>query len=959
MLAFFLVTTPGFYTAVKLANLALPGKITLKKPQGQLIKQISFTELDYEDNTFHLHLDHGRLTWNWTALFHKELRIKEIHADTLLMEIKDTPEAIEKAGHTDFSLPQLPIMLTINKLTLNELRIKQAGAAWQMEQLYLQTTLNSQQWTIHQFAANYGHNRLLLEGNGQPYFPYAVTANLTFKPTTGMQHHIQGDIKLSGNLDLYHWQGQFSQPAKGTLHGTLKNGQALSMQITWHDGKWPIDAQNVIENRQGRITMNGTLSDLLIKAQVTFDAPAKADLDLHAHVHDKKVDARSLVRMPQGNIVTTLTYDEQAKPRFKGEIKTTSLTLTEKNLPLSNLELTAQVWGNSPQTLSATAAVSARYMDNLLKARINYQPQKIHASLSLGANHLEINGTSIYQWQATASLPQPMLFHPALANLQTTLISDIKVTGPQQGKLTLTMTPGIYQSTLDKTLPPLRFQGGQLTANLSATGLKAAGHMQIDRHKQLDFNGQLPEFRLDDIDATKQTIQGTLNLHIDSLDFLAGVSPAIEKPHGRLDLKLSAEGKLNNPIVKGDITLNKASVFLPKLNLALSPIQAKLLTHGTQWTATGSIGAQSKTLTMEGKGAFAPEMNGSITINGEQFPIVQTSEHKVHVSPSLSLDFKPDLIDIKGTILVPSANLKPINFSSSIDLTDDAVFVSDKQETSPFNINADIELKMGQQVALDVKGLHGFLDGALKIRQIPQSEPFAVGELTIRDGKYQAYGQDLTIEEGQLIFTGGKISNPGIRLRAVRYFKNATANFASSNELFDFSSGNIQSINLGNKTTVGIEVSGRVDSPEIKLFSIPANLSQADILSMIILGKPASQASRSGGQLLLTAISAMNLDSGTKGLQLLDQLKQTLGFDFNIQSTSQYHQETNEVTDSTAFVVGKAITNRLYLSYNIGLFQEDSNVLTLKYLLNKFFSIQVTASDSGSGMDLLYTHSKD
>ena len=109
----------------------------------------------------------------------------------------------------------------------------------------------------------------------------------------------------------------------------------------------------------------------------------------------------------------------------------------------------------------------------------------------------------------------------------------------------------------------------------------------------------------------------------------------------------------------------------------------------------------------------------------------------------------------------------------------------------------------------------------------------------------------------------------------------------------------------------------------------------------------------------MAAISSMNLDSGKKGMQLLSQLKQTLGVDFNVQNNSLYNQKTSQVSDNTALVVSKSLSKRIYISYNIGLLQPDSNVLTLKYLLNKFFSVQVNTSDSGTGIDLLYTHGKD
>ena len=48
----------------------------------------------------------------------------------------------------------------------------------------------------------------------------------------------------------------------------------------------------------------------------------------------------------------------------------------------------------------------------------------------------------------------------------------------------------------------------------------------------------------------------------------------------------------------------------------------------------------------------------------------------------------------------------------------------------------------------------------------------------------------------------------------------------------------------------------------------------------------------------------MNLGSGTNGTQLLEQLKQNLGFDINLQTNSNYNQQTNQITDSTGVVVG-------------------------------------------------------
>jgi len=265
---------------------------------------------------------------------------------------------------------------------------------------------------------------------------------------------------------------------------------------------------------------------------------------------------------------------------------------------------------------------------------------------------------------------------------------------------------------------------------------------------------------------------------------------------------------------------------------------------------------------------------------------------------------------------------------------------------------------MGNEVELTVKGLHANLGGMVHLKQVPQGSINAVGELSVSKGEYKAYGQDLTIEQGELIFTGGGVTNPGINLRAAKKIDTTTTSTAGSNQSFDFNNTNLQSANVRGNISVGVEVSGRLAQPKIVLFSNPSILSQADILSMLVLGRPANQADKAGGQLLLAAISSMNLGNGTNGAQLLEQLKKNLGLDLSVQTTSNYNLATNQFSDNTAVVVGKSLSKRIYVSYNVGLSQSDPNVLTLKYLLNKSYSIQVRSSTTSNGIDILYTSSK-
>ena len=577
-----------------------------------------------------------------------------------------------------------------------------------------------------------------------------------------------------------------------------------------------------------------------------------------------------------------------------------------------------------------------------------------------------INSPISAEWQLTARIKNKhtevnsSLQFPT-SNLKTALTLKGTLYDSQHGNLTFSINPGTYQLPTSSPVPAIPFKGGDLLVNITPEALQANGTLAIDQHKSINVALRIPKFRLTEIATTKQPIDGKVSLQINSLDFLHGLSKAIETIRGQLQMNLTANGTLAKPVLNGELLLTNGSLSMPKFGLSFQPIQAKLLTRNKQWQVQGSITSQDHLIALKGRGDFSPQMTGQLKMDGDNFPAIKTANYTINISPQLAINFRPNTIDITGSILVPTAQFKPISFSNTVSLSEDVVFVSKTATTAnPFNISTDVQIKMGQDVALDVKGLHGYLDGAIRVQQAPQSAMSAIGDLTIRDGKYQAYGQDLIVDQGQLMFTGGPIDNPGIHIRAIRKFNNSNPNMENAAQSLNFSAANIDTIDVSSQTTVGIEMSGHLNAHKIKLFSIPANLAQSDILSMLLLGKPASQASQSGGQLLLAAISSMNLDSGTKGLQLLSQLKQSLGVDFNVQNNNtHYNQTTTQAGDNTSLVVSKSLTKRLYLSYNIGLLQNDSNVLTLKYLLNKFFSIQVTTSDSGNGLDILYTHGKD
>lgn len=571
----------------------------------------------------------------------------------------------------------------------------------------------------------------------------------------------------------------------------------------------------------------------------------------------------------------------------------------------------------------------------------------------------QIQGVLPWDWSANLKLIQANDKASKKEGLYTNFAVTGKLKSPYQATINIKIAPGHYQLPTDNSLRSLDFQDGLITANLSTNGVQGTGLLNLDSNKKFTINFKLPQFNLAEGLAKKQSFSAQLLLAVNSLDFLSNLVPEIKNPKGSLNLALNAKGSIDKPSIETKLELNKGSVELPSLGINLNSIDYTIMSKKDRWEGQGSLHSGNQSLILKGKGLLLPQPTADLSLEGSNLPIINTDEFQINASPKLQIKYDKDLLKILGTVLIPSAKIKIQSFSNSIGLSNDVVF-EQKEKTppsSPLRSQIDIQVSTGDQVEISAKGLHATLAGTVNIKQSPQSPLSASGELNVIEGAYKAYGQDLAIDQGELFFTGGSIDNPGINLRASKTIK-ASADNSTNSQLLDFNSNNIQNANLRGNIKVGVEVSGRLVNPEVKLFSTPAILSQADILSMLVLGRPASEANKSGAQLLLTAISSMNLGNNSHGTQLLEQLKQNLGVDFNVETNSNYNLLTNTISDKTAFVVSKSLSKRISLSYNVGLSQTDPNMVTLKYLLTKFFSIQVSSSSSSSGVDVLYTSSK-
>ncbi|MCC5792283.1 MAG: translocation/assembly module TamB domain-containing protein [Legionellaceae bacterium] len=952
LLSFIITTNTGLYLLLYLGKQAAPGKLTYQKVGGSLSGPLHIQKLEYSDSTQSIQIEQLKLRWTLRQLWHKKLSIQLLKAERVHIQ---TREDSTDEDPTPLQWPHLPLTIDLQKLAIAQLDIDNLN----IHSLSLAAHLDEENWQLQQASLIMQDTRMQLHGHMQPKAPFESRANIQFSPVKEAQTStLRGYLSFSGNWQHYQWQGVLRQPLPLRIHGQLRNLQQLDHQMEWQAFPYPLSPQKTLHIEKGRFSMTGRYPHFNFNLQAAQQSPVKANLRVQGHTDLQRLRLDGLLTLASGDLHLQMEADNTDKAYISGQLSGSQLDLQAFDIPVLIQHLDARF--NTRKGRHAKVKVQARYQERPFTGSLTLHDDRIDAQVQQQRNRITASGKLSYPMAIELMLPEPASLHPELQGLDTRISGQIQLLAANRGEARLHIAPGSWQNQGDATIPPLHFEGGTIQAQLNPQGLTSQGKLIIDSAKTLQLQLDLPGFDPGKVPNAQQRLRGNLDLEINDLAFLQEISPDITKAEGQLLAKLTLSGQLLNPDITGSMELRQGSLGLRTMGINLDPIAIRVDTAAKTWNISGTIGHAPGQLLLSGKGQFSPQPQGNIQLTGQNFRLVDTSEYVIYISPDVRLQLaEPDYI-LTGNIQIPKAEIKPQTFSSSVSLTDDAVFADElAEEESLSRFKSHLNIVMGDAVHLNVQGLTARIIGSLVVQQESSSPMNASGQLSVVDGKYQAYGQNLQIQQGELIFTGGQIQNPGINVRAARSFSTTGATFAGSNRLFDFGASNVQPMSFSSQTTVGIQISGQLNTPKVTLFSVPGNLSQADILSMLLLGRPANQASGAGGQLLIAAMSSMNLGGGTKGTQLLSQLQQALGLDFSIDTQSTYNQQSNTVSEQHRLGISKTVSNRLSISYNTGLSHLDSNGISLRYLLNRYFNIQVTAGLLGSGIDLVYTHQQE
>jgi translocation and assembly module TamB len=770
------------------------------------------------------------------------------------------------------------------------------GLAAQLRATLAGSALQLQRLNVHSAAA-----ALTASGTLSTARQAALQYHLTLGDLTSLQPLLSAPLQASGSLT-------------GTLQGPLS---ALRTR-----GQLQLEAWRVAEVRGQRLQATFTADQISSALQATLRAQLR-------HVQGPSLPPSSLsvegtYASQQGTLTVAVTEGPYQRTRLVGQVDlTTGQRLTLKTLRVQHQEL---VWEN---TAPVEIARNPEGTVHIQRFRLRSGPQTIRVQGTLepqGAVRAEVRVMDL-RLRSTARAFAPDLSMPDGRLALAMSLSGTRAQPQVQGTIQLTAlqwqeqqlghiqaTFGLSDATWQTALR-WQVQGDEI--------MQAYGTVRLGAARALDLRLQAPAV---------------------NLALLAPLMPAVTQSAGILSLDLQVTGALQQPQVYGALSLRDGVLQLAATGERYQDIEARLTFAGDRITLNQvQIGSRSGSLQLTGwlahTGLTLRQVD--IALDAHNFTAMRTSTIDAVVSAQMTVRGSQQELTVLGSLTVPRAHLRVDRLPGTgpapvqpWELTVAGVYgpgpkaPGNGTASSPTPaprlmllsaLRANIQVDLPRNIWLQGAGTAIEISGNLQITK-ERGEPVILsGSLETVRGFASYYGKQFTLERGLVTFTGTPEIVPRLDVIVTK-------------EITDY--------------VVSIHVTGTAQQPEITFSSTP-ELPQADILSLLVLGKPINQLTQTEHTSLVN--EAQQLVGGLVASQLERVLAPALGLQ-TVEITAGEQVGTGSVQ------VGRYVTDDLFLTLEQEFGTEESaTTLGLEYSITRRLKARASSSNQGeTGLDLLW-----
>ncbi|MFN0185806.1 MAG: translocation/assembly module TamB domain-containing protein [Aquabacterium sp.] len=419
-------------------------------------------------------------------------------------------------------------------------------------------------------------------------------------------------------------------------------------------------------------------------------------------------------------------------------------------------------------------------------------------------------------------------------------------------------------------------------------------------------------------------LQGVMELQVARLGAWGAWVPAGWRIGGRLLGSATLAGQLNAPQLQGRMSVQDFSLRNLVQGFHWVDGELQLALQGERATLErGSLRGGDGRLLLSGEAVLGAQPQARLSLQAERFQLLGRLDRRLVVSGSGDLRLWPQRVQVEGRFGV-DRGLIDFSRADAPALDEDVVVrrpadavaadAADVPVAQRWRSDVDLNIDLGSQLRVRGRGLDTGLRGSLRITT-PANRLRLQGTVRTEGGTYQAYGQTMEIERGEMAFNGPPEA-ARLDVRAIRPHLDVR---------------------------VGVAVTGTPQNPRVRLFSEP-DLPEFDKLSWLVLGRGPDALGRADTALIQRA--AVALLSGD-GAGADDNLLARIGLtDFSVRQSDGESRET-------VVSLGRQLTRRWYVGYERSL-NETLGTWQLVYRAAQRFTLRAQWG-AESSMDAIWS----
>ena len=407
---------------------------------------------------------------------------------------------------------------------------------------------------------------------------------------------------------------------------------------------------------------------------------------------------------------------------------------------------------------------------------------------------------------------------------------------------------------------------------------------------------------------------------------IAWIGPLTGQPDielkGSLNMSISANGTLGNPRLAGTLNGKDLAVNWLSMGVNLSKGELVAVLNGNQVQIQKGImyGPEGDLQLTGGVQLKNGQISTNLQFKTNKLLILSNVDRQLAITGNGHFSLDKDRLQLIGDWYVNRAMIV-LTDSNNVTYSKDVVVLGrpEKKADQPIPLRFNLKVNLGDRFYLKGKGINTRLAGQIQAVSTQDNRLRVFGTINTVDGSYSAFGQKLTIKQGQITFSG-PVENPTVDILAVR-------------EVAD----------TDDSVEVGVSVKGTAQAPRVKLVSTP-EVSDTEKLSWLVLGYGGGENGDGQQRAAIAAAAAAILSSEQSG-GLPSKIASTIGLDDIGFSSSPDLEET-------VLTLSKRISSRLYLTYEQGL-TGATNLIKLRYIISRRLSL-VGQTGTVTAVDLLY-----